>query len=73
VEQLIIDKLLDPATISPIVQHYYSQRFIKERYDRARLEVRLYGDAIARGGLNLIESSKLGRSDAPVIQYSSIL
>ncbi len=48
------------------LSHYYSERLMKERYDRAELEVKLYGDAIAKAGLALsaIQSGKLGQGSS---------
>ena len=64
VEHLIYDKLASP-NLPPIISHYYSERLMKERFNRVELEVKLYGDAIAKGGLALstIESGKLGQRD----------
>jgi len=60
VEHLIYDKLMNP-NLAPILSHYYAERLMTERHDRAELEVKLYGDAIAKAGLALssIESGKL--------------
>ena len=69
IEQLIINKLLDPAT-STIIQCYYSERLVKERYERAQLEVKLYGDAIAKGGLDLVDSCKFSNCDVSNIPYT---
>ena len=71
VEHLIYDKLVSP-NLSPAVSHYYSERLLRERYDRAELEVKLYGDAIAKGGLPLstIESGKPHKRE-PTIHYDA--
>lgn len=60
IEHLIYDRLVHP-NLPPILSHYYSERLMKERYHRAELEVKLYGDAIAKAGLALsaIESDNV--------------
>jgi hypothetical protein len=61
-EHLIEEKLLQP-TSTPILLRYYSERLMEERYNRAKMEVKLYGDAIARDGLPLIESGEFSHYD----------
>jgi hypothetical protein len=65
---LIEDKLLG-LDVAPILLQYYSQRLMKRRYERAQLEVKLYGDAIAKGGLHILESGKPNRCDTSNIMY----
>jgi hypothetical protein len=55
-EHLIENKL--QSNSHPTLQRYYSQQLMKERYQRAQLEIKLYGDAIAKDGLRLIASSE---------------
>jgi hypothetical protein len=62
IEHLIEDKLLS-SNSTPTLLRYYSQRLMKRRYERAQLEVKLYGDAIAKDGLHILESGKPNRCD----------
>jgi hypothetical protein len=65
IEHLIYDRLVH-LNLPPILSHYYSEGLMKEHYDRAELEVKLYGDAIAKAGLALsaIQSGKLGQGSS---------
>ena len=69
IEQLIINKLLDPAT-STIIQCYYSKQLVKEWYKCTQLEVKLYGDTITKGGLDLVDLCKFRNCDVSNIPYT---
>ena len=67
-EHLIKEKLLQ-STCTPILLRFYSERLMEERYNRAKMEVKLYGDAIARDGLPLIESGEFSYYNLCGVSY----
>ena len=58
-EQLLEVQLCQPANSPSILLHYYTERLMETRYHRAQLELKLYGDVIAKDGLPLIDLGPL--------------